>query len=280
MRIGGAAMKPYHTPEEWLAIQKELTASAVVFPVSSDDPVSLQDEYLQCIRENDLALGEVGVWRNVLDSDPEKRKANIDYAIAQLALADRVGANCCVNIAGSNGASSWDGYHPSNYSAETYELTVEVTRQIIDAVKPTRTRFALEPMPWMIPDSPEGYLRLIRDIDREALGVHLDYVNMINSIERYHNSTAFIRSCFELLGNRICSVHIKDMKLMDPVLTMYLSETVPGRGTIDLREVVRCCEKLGPDTTCFTEHLDSHEEYMEAIAAFRKAGAEAGVTIL
>lgn len=280
MRIGGSVMKPWHTPEEWLKWQHELTASAVIFPVQSDSPETLQKEYLDCIRENGLVIGEVGIWRNVLDEDPEKQKANIDYSIAQLALAERVGANCCVNISGSRGAVVWDGYHPSNYTEEIYEKIVEITRTIIDAVKPVNTKFSLEPMPWMLPDSPESYLQLLRDVDRPAFGVHMDYTNMINSIGRYHDSTAFITRCFDLLGDRICSVHLKDAKLGDGDLPLCIREMIPGQGEIDLENVVRCCEKLGPDTTVFTEHLNSHEEYLEAIAAVRAAGVRAGVRIL
>ena len=280
MRIGGAVMKPWHTPEEWLKWQRELTASAVIFPVQCDSPVALQEEYLACIRENGLVIGEVGIWRNVLDEDPEKQRENIDYAIEQLALAERVGANCCVNISGSRGAAVWDGYHPSNYTAEIYDRIVELTRMIIDTVKPVKTKFALEPMPWMLPDSPESYLKLLRDVDRPAFGVHMDYTNMVNSLERYHGSRAFIRHCFELLGDRICSIHLKDAKLGDGDLPLCIREVIPGRGAFDLADIVRCCESVSPEVTVFTEHLNSHEEYLEAIGAIRAAGESAGVRIL
>ena len=36
-------------------------------------------------------------------------------------------------------------------------------------------------MPWMIPDSPDENLQLIKDVNRKAFAVHLDFVNMINS---------------------------------------------------------------------------------------------------
>lgn len=279
MRIGGSVMKPYSTPEEWLAVQQELTASCVIFPVDADAPVEVQDAYLQCIRDNGLIIGEVGVWRNVLDADPEKKEANIQYAIRQLALAERIGANCCVNIAGNRGAATWDAYHPSNYSPEIYEETIRVTRRVIDAVKPTHTKYSIEPMPWMVPDSPEAYLKLIDDVDREGFGVHMDYANMINSIERYHNSKAFIRSCFHLLGDKICSVHLKDVALDDYTLPLCIHEVLTGHGALDLADVTRLCEELGEDVTVFTEHLDTHEQYMEAIANVRKAGEKAGVLI-
>lgn len=279
MRIGGSVMKPYHNPEEWLACIREMTASAVIFPVQSNEPVSLQEEYLACIQENRLVIGEVGVWRNVLDQNPDKRKENIDYAIAQLALAEKIGANCCVNISGSYGSSLWDGYHPNNYSKAGYEMIISVTREIIDAVQPVRTKFCLESMPWMLPDSPESYLQLIQDIDRPGFGVHMDYTNMINSLDRYHNADVFISDCFRKLGDRICSVHAKDVQIIEGALPLQLQEVIPGHGRLDLENIVRCCEALGPDIPVFTEHLSTHEEYMEAILNLRSAAQHAGVTV-
>ena len=92
MRLGGSIMRPYRCPEEWLKEVKNLTYSAVIFPVDSFAPLSVQEEYAQCIRENDLVIGEVGVWKNVLSADENERQAAIDYAKAQLHMAERVGA--------------------------------------------------------------------------------------------------------------------------------------------------------------------------------------------
>ena len=149
MRIGGSVMKPYHSPAEWLAQVKELNYSAVIFPVDSSAPKAVRQDYLKCCLDNDLLIGEVGVWRNTM-SKTEGDK-HIGYAIRQLELAEEVGANCCVNIAGSWG-EYWDGYHPDQGTKAFYDAVVETTQKIIDAVKPVKTCFSLEPMPWMAPE--------------------------------------------------------------------------------------------------------------------------------
>ena len=48
-------------------------------------------------------------------------------------------------------------------------MIVETTRQIIDAVKPTRTYYTLETMPWAYPDSARSYAQLLEAIDRPRL---------------------------------------------------------------------------------------------------------------
>ena len=276
MRLGGSIMKPYHSPKEWLALVKEYGYSAVSFPVNSDSPHHVRQEYLRCCQDNDLVIGEVGVWRNVLSRNAAEAQAALDYAVRQLELAEEVGANCCVNIAGSLG-TLWDGYDPAHGQQAYYNQVVETTRRIIDAVQPTRTAFTLEPMPWMCPESPEDYRRLMQDVDRPAFKVHLDYCNMINSLYRYRSASSFISYCFELLGPHIVSIHAKDVLLRDGALPIVIEEIQPGQGSIDLALVCALAEQLGADIPVFVEHLPDHAAYLAAAKTMREAAEKAGV---
>ena len=278
MRLGGSVMKPYSSPKEWLADVKELGYSCVIFPVESTAPAHVMRDYLQCCQDNDLLIGEVGAWRNVLARDEKERAANLDWNIHQLELAETVGANCCVNISGSTGAL-WDGYDPILDTREIYDLVVENTRRIIDAVQPTRTAYSLEPMPWMVPESPEQYLQLLKDVARSAFKVHLDYCNMLNGLERYRHASAFITKCFDLLGEHIVSIHAKDAKLADGMLPIQINEVAPGEGSLDLPLVMKLAHALGEDTPGFVEHLPAHAAYMKAAAGMREAAKKAGVPV-
>lgn len=278
MRLGGSVMMPYNSPAEWLRYVKELRYSAVIFPVDSAADASTRRDYLACCRDNDLLIGEVGAWRNTMSTDDGERSAAIDYCKRQLELAEEVGANCCVNISGSIG-TLWDGYHPALDTREIYDRVIETTQHIIDSVKPTRTAFTLEPMPWMIPESPEQYLQMIRDVDRPCFKVHLDYCNMINSLDRYRHSSEFIRRCFELLGEHIVSIHAKDARLEDGFLPICIGEAMPGEGSLDLPLVTRLAHDLGEDIPVFVEHLPDHAAYLKAATAMRAAADKAGVPV-
>ena len=278
MRLGGSVMKPYTSPKEWLAHVKELGYSAVIFPVDSTADASVIRDYASCCRDNDLLIGEVGAWRNVMAKDEKERAANLEWNIRQLELAETVGANCCVNISGSL-AELWDGYHPALDSAEVYAQVVENTRRIIDAVQPTHTAYSLEPMPWMVPESPEQYLQLMKDVDRPAFKVHLDYCNMLNSLDRYRHASGFISRCFELLGGHIVSIHAKDARLADGMLPIQINEVAPGEGSLDLSLVTKLAHALGEDTPVFVEHLPDHDAYMKAAAVMRTAAQKAGVPV-
>ena len=44
----------------------------------------------------------------------------------------------------------------NHWTKEFFDATVENCRKVIDAVKPKRTKFTIEMMPWSLPDGPDG----------------------------------------------------------------------------------------------------------------------------
>lgn len=278
MRIGGEIKQGYSNPEEWIREVQSMGYSTVLAPVDSSADSALVKEYKDAAKKIDVTIGEVGIWRNCLDLDDAKRKKNMDYAKAQLALAEEMEANCCVNITGNLG-EIWDGFCIENYSEDTYAMIVDSAREIIDSVNPKHTFFTLEPMPWMVPDSPEQYLQLIKDVDRTAFAVHLDFVNMISSAKNYIFNETFIKECFSKLGPYIKSIHGKDV-LMENAYTTLIHECMPGKGILDYTKILPLVEALGKDTSFFVEHLPDEASYREATAYIRECAKKADIVVL
>ncbi|MCX6380474.1 MAG: TIM barrel protein, partial [Armatimonadetes bacterium] len=213
MRLGGAVFVDKNDLEVWAAAQVTAGYSAVFPPFGYESDESRIRELQAVCQRHNLLIAEVGAWSNPISSDDATRNKALEHCIKSLDFAERLGARCCVNIAGARG-EQWDGPHPNNLTEETFDLIVETTRAIIDSVKPKRTCYSLETMPWVFPDSPESYLRLLHAIDRPGqFGVHLDPVNIINSPQRYFENGKFLRSCFEILAPHIVSCHAKDITL-------------------------------------------------------------------
>ena len=233
-------------------------------------------DYVETMRRHEIQLAEVGAWSNPISPIPEQRRDALEHCKRCLALADEVGARCCVNIAGSRGLK-WDGPHPENLTNETFDLIVQSVREIVDAVKPMRSFYALETMPWIFPDSADSYLALVKAIDRKSLAVHYDPVNMINCPERLFNNADQIREFTAKLGPHIRSVHVKDIRLGEN-LTVHLDECRPGTGSLDHATLFRELAKLDPEISVMMEHLPE-EEYPLAAKYLRNAAASAGVKL-
>lgn len=277
MRLGGPVFGSYSTPEEWLALLRKYSYSASYCPVDSDADEETIKAYEKAANGAGIVIAEVGAWSNPLSPDEASRRSALEFCKRQLYLADRIGALCCVNIAGSRG-EKWDGPCEKDLTEETFEMIVETVREIIDTVKPIRTFYTLETMPWMYPDSPDSYIRLIKAIDRKQFAVHLDVVNMINSPKRYFFNSEFIRECIEKLGPYIKSCHAKDV-LMSESFNVHIDQVRPGVGRLDYRTLIKELEKVSSDIPLMMEHLDTEEEYNTAGEYIRSIAKEVGVVV-
>jgi sugar phosphate isomerase/epimerase len=260
MRLYAPVFGEISDAASWARLVTTSGYSAANLPIAMTADDATVQAYLSAARTADIVVAEVGAWSNPIDPDSSKARNAISYCQQSLAWAEKIGARCCVNIAGSRHPSKWDGPHPENFSADTFDLIVQTTREIIDAVRPKRTWYTLETMPWIFPSSPDEYLDLIHAVDRAGFAVHLDPVNMINSPKRAYQSGDFIRECFAKLGQYVRGCHAKDIILREN-LTVHLDECRPGLGILDYGAYLHELKKLDPRTPLGLEHLDTEAEY-------------------
>jgi len=278
VRLGGPVFYKGGDPEAWADSHKKLGYGAATCPLGPDASDAEIEAYRQAARKMDLVIAEVGAWSNPVSRNEGERQKALEKCRNSLALADRIGARCCVNISGSR-SEQWDGPHPDNFTRATFDLIVESTRSVIDAVRPKRTFFTLETMPWAYPDSPDSYRSLIKAIDRKQFAVHLDPVNMISSPQRYYSNGAFIRDSFKKLGPQMKACHAKDILLQNR-LTTHLDEVRPGLGNLDYEVFLSELSKLPDPPPLIIEHLKTSEEYRLSAEYIRGVGKKIGVPFI
>ena len=273
---GPVGRKHYDSPESWISVLRQMKYTAAQCPVDESADDSTLKAYETAAAEANIVIAEVGAWSNPISPDEEARRAAFEKCVRKLALADRIGAKCCVNVSGSRGTKSNGGAHPLNITQETFDMIVEVVRKIIDEVKPTRTFFTLEMLPWSYPDSTESYLRLIHAIDRKAFAAHIDPVNLVNSPARYYGNAELIKEAFRELGKYVKSCHAKDVLLL-PGFPINLGEVPCGQGHLDYAVYLEELSKL-PNVPLMMEHMKP-DEYPVAAKHIRKVGKENGIEI-
>jgi sugar phosphate isomerase/epimerase len=277
VRLGSPLAGAWDSPVGWIDALRRDGFRTAYWPLDDEADADTVRAYARAAESAGITIAEIGAWSNPLSPDDATRAHAVDLNKRRLALAEEVGARCCVNLAGSRG-HTWDGPHPDNLSSETFALIVDTVRDIVDAVQPRRTFYTLEPMPWTLPDSPDSYLDLMRAIDRAQFAVHLDPVNMINSPAKFYDNAGLLRECFAKLGPHIRSVHAKDITLVDE-LTVHLTEVRPGLGALDYRVLLTEMERLDPDTPLLVEHLTTQAEYKAAVTHIRTVADSLGLSI-
>ena len=136
----------------------------------------------------------------------------------------------------------------------------------------------MEAMQWMIPDGPQQYLDLIRAVDREAFGVHIDVTNWIYTPKRYLYNREFIDEIFDLLGGGVRSCHLKDSH-MGQEMTSLLHEVPVGLGELDIAHYIERAEALSREMPMIIEHLSGDAAYRDAVVRVQDIARGAGVEI-
>lgn len=276
VRLGGPIFLKSDDPRELAREHRRLGYSAAYCPrgLKAGENGRI-DAVKKAFASEEVMLAEVGAWVNMLEADAGKRRANMEYVLERLALADEIRARCCVNIGGSYNPQLWDGPDPRNLSQSYFDATVDNCRYLIDGVKPKHTKFSIEMMGWSLPNDGDSYLKLIRAVDRAQFGAHVDVCNIVDSPERYYSNTEIINDVFRKLGSAILSCHAKDV---GPHAT-HFTETIPGRGGIDYRAYLRNIAALPEETPLMLEHLKTAAEYDEGRGYIQKTAAECGVVL-
>jgi len=277
IRLGGPVFDAPQEPEALALAHRKLGYRAAYCP-----DVSLSDgDRIRALREafakHDVVIAEVGRWVNLLDADPDKRAANLKRVTDGLALAEAIGARCCVDIAGSYNPTVWFGPHAENLSQKFFDQVVENARKIIDAVKPSRARFCYEMMGWALPDGPDSYLALIKAVDRPAFGVHLDPCNAVNSPARFYHNTELLSECFDKLGPWIVSCHAKDLA-WDVEMNVHFREVTLGTGSLDYTTYLKRLAALPGDVPLLIEHMQGPAAYDASRQYLFDLGKKIGVS--
>jgi sugar phosphate isomerase/epimerase len=277
IRLGGPAFSNSPDPEELALAHRKLGYRAAYCPnvtLAETDKIRAS---IEAFARHDVVIAEVGRWVNLMDPDAEKRRKNMQTVTEGLALADAIGARCCVDIAGSFNEKIWYGPHPENLSKKFFDAAVENARKIIDEVKPKRSIFCYEMMGWAIPDGADSYLKLLKAVDRKVFGVHLDPCNLVNSPERFYRNTDLLNECFDKLGRWIVSCHAKDLT-WDVEMNVHFREVGAGKGSLDYTTYLRRVAQLPQNPPVMLEHLSKPEEYAEARDYILAMGKKEGLS--
>ena len=277
LRLGGPAFAKTADPDELALAHRKLGYRAAYCP---NVPLKEADKiraFAAGFARHDVVIAEVGRWVNLLDADAEKRRQSLQTVTDGLALAEAIGALCCVDIAGSFSPASWFGPNPDNLSRKHFDASVENARKIIDAVKPKRAKFCYEVMGWAWPDSPDHYVKMIKAVNRPAFAVHLDPCNLVNCPEKFYNTTALLNECFDKLGRWIVSCHAKDLT-WDVEMNLHFREVAPGKGALDYATYLKRLAQLPHHPPLMLEHLATAEDYAGAREHIFAVGRQTGLS--
>lgn len=263
--------------EAALPLIDELGLGAIAAPSAiSEWSIDECIAYGEMVRSHGLTVGEVGYWQNLLTRDSALRAHRIAAVQELLLRADAMGADCVVTLVGSFNDAGALSPHADNWGHRARTTARENCLRILDGPDLRHTRYALEPWCNTFFHGPEAVREFLDQVGHPRLALHLDQMNM-HSVETYFQSTAVIARTFDLLADRVASVHAKDLRWHPSYMFLRLDEVMPGGGVLDYDLFLYRLTTLDPDIAVFVEHWDSAEQFVEAIRRLRAMATREGI---
>ena len=212
-----------------------------------------------------IHVAVLGCYINPVNPDESKRRAEVNRFIEHLKYAKILGADMVGTETGRydvNGRQT-----PYTYTEGCYQLLLKSMREIVSAAEKLGVTVGVETVHNHTLYCPEMMHRFLRDIDSPNVDALLDPVNLING-ENYQDQDRIIEKAFQLYGDRITMLHIKDFVIEDGQ-----PKTVDvGEGCFHYETLLKWVKKEKPQIAMLLEnsapsHCHRDIAHLEGIAA-------------
>ena len=138
----------------------------------------------------------------------------------------------------------------NNNTEEAYQYLLSNMKVLRDAAEKRGVMIAVEAVSQFVINSPERMLRLVNDLDSPNILVIFDLLNLL-TIDNYKNQEEIIDMAFELLGDKIAVIHLKDFK----VEGNQLKQCPIGEGLLNLSKILSLIKYHKPNVPIILEEL-------------------------
>lgn len=232
-------------------------------------------EMKAALKEHDVDFYTIHVWVNIIHPDPQKRRELQKHVAQSVELADRFGLKFILTHTGGRDPQNKDRPHPLNWTRETWEMSVNATKQILKDTSGSTVALAFEAVNSCNNNTPKSHVRLKQDVGDDRVKVMLDPSNMLHAGTMFRTSE-LLNECFELLGEDIMYCHAKD-QVWTAMMPSIQGVTL-GEGTMDYELYLAYMSRMKYPRALLLEHL-KNEQYPPSKKFLEDTAAKIGVKI-
>ena len=227
-----------------------------------------------------LVVGEGGMWENLMTEDDALRAQRMQTTQALLQGAAYMGCHAVVTLVGTKDpCDAALAPHPYMHTDACRAEFREIVLRILDGLDLRTTRYIIEPWHNTFFYQPEDIRAFIDSVDHPAFGLHLDQMNMVDQAH-FYRTTHLINTTFDLLSDRVASVHLKDIRCDYSHMFLKWDEVYIGDGVMDYDTYLKRLSALPPDTPCYCEHMPEEKDYALNFARLHYLAEKNGVGFL
>lgn len=192
----------------------------------------------------------------LISENPVIRNEAINFMKEMIIISSELGSpNTYLRPGSINKNGPWFP-HKENNSKIVWDRLVNSTREICDFAEIEGIKIALEGGVSCPISSPIKVKSFFDDVNSSMLGLNMDPVNFISSLDVGYNSTKLINDFFSLVPNKIWGAHAKDFKIIDSLIP-HFEESIIGdkESLLDNVALLKGMEKFCPNGHVLVEHL-------------------------
>jgi sugar phosphate isomerase/epimerase len=238
-------------------------------------PAAEVAELKRAAAANDVKFYNIHCAGNIIAPDPDADRWQ-RHIIDAIHSAEEFGCPMILTHAGSMYPNR-NTAHPQNWSREAWQRTVGALKRICRDTAGSKVEIAIEPVNTESLNNPWAQKRLREDVGDARIMSGLDITNMVHPQVGFRMSE-FTHETFELLGDQIRYVHMKDFVWNDMLPGMNWA--MNGTGNMDYELWLSCISRLKvPEVYCLIEFLSTDVEYQQAQRNVRAIANKIGVKI-
>ena len=200
----------------------------------------------ELIADKGLLLSEVFcIPAGIAATDPKERTASVDYFKRILDTAKQLGTDMVIAlppnpfdldipfIAAKPASQEWIVGFPSGLDwAQNWRDMIDTFQHFAEACEQMEMRVALEPHPYRMMHNAAGMMRIIEQVDSEAIGLNLDPSHFF-PMGQLPNAVAYE------VGDRVFHTHLSDNDGQSN------AHWRPGKGKVDWSGFLRSLKDIG-----------------------------------
>lgn len=192
-----------------LALAKAIRA----FDISSSAMTSGMADYMKKVFEqNKVSVSVLGCYKNLANPDAEQLKKIMDSYMHHIRFAHFLE---CGMVGTETGAVNTEyKFTPENHTDKALHIFIENLKRIVEYAEKMGVCIGIEPVYTHIMSNIERTRTVLDAVNSPNLRVILDPINLLNA-ENEKQHEKMMEEAFDVLGNEIDAIHIKDYIVKD-----------------------------------------------------------------
>ena len=189
----------------------------------------------------------LGCYINPSCTNEAELKSQMDRFREQLKYAKFINAFAVGTETGFVG----DACDPeANHTEEAYQHLLGNLRELVACAEKLGVMIAIEGVKVFVIDTPQKMRRLLDDLNSPNVLCIFDPINFIG-VDNYEQQDKLIDDAFELCGDVMCAIHLKDFVVEDGIMRRVL----PTEGMLHTERILRYVKELKPDMPIVLEEV-------------------------